>query len=629
MEKYFMILAVGAAVFFAGVILLNVKPEYTARATAVCCCAAVAGGLLLYGYGFLAMGEQPVVAVLRSVFSVVRMFLVEYEFEAVEEVALYRSGGMRIVIWVVHMLAFYTTASVAISVIGKEAMKKLRMRFSRRKEISILYGIHADGVELGKNLENNKKSIVVYVDPEPESEASYQITAAGQLLRTDSKATTGSVSFLRSVGAFRKNRKVTLYALAADPVQNLHYAKNILEALKKGGADPKAARLVILSREDLPVDGLQSSEKEYGYGFVTAFREYALAARLLVRNYPPCNYVDFDDKGRAKGDFHVLMIGFGRVGQAVMKQLVMNAQFAGSEFRAKVFDPQCDGATGFFFRQHPGIEDNYDLTFEAHDGRSKELCDYLTANKDSIRYVVVNTGSAEHNDEIAEDLVVTLRQLGSKAPVIQCTHREICMQTADAEEPVRTGVYSSDVLYTNDIDDMAMLVNQQYQSNGKTALENWMVCDYFSRMSCRAFADAIRAFLKAAHKTEEQVLQGDWNLPQDQLENLSIMEHERWCAFHYCMGFLPMTQEEYADRVRKYEDQKKDGKPSIRIGKNMAGKTHACLISWKALDKLSDREKNITGKAVDYKQMDRDNVLTIPNLLRAQKGLPPLKKEGA
>lgn len=620
MEKYFAILTLGAAVFAAWVVLLNVKPEYTSRATAMCGAVGVMGGLLLYGYGYLALGEQPAVAVLRSVFAVCRMFLGEHEFADLETVALYSKDGIRLLAWIVHLLAFYTTASVAISVIGKEALKKLRVRFGKSREISILYGIHADGVELGKRLEYEKKNIVVYVDPEPDSEASHLITSAGQLLRTDSGATEASTSFLRSIGAFRKKRKVTLYALSADPVQNLHYARNALDALKDGGVAPEATRLVILSREDLPVDTLQNSKDAYGYGFVTSFREYALAARLMIRNYPPCDYLSFDHQGRAMEDFHVLMIGFGRVGQAVLKQLVMNAQFAGSQFRAVVFDPQCAGATGFFARQHQGVLDHYDIAFRPYDGRSKELCDYLTEHKDTLKYVVVNTGMAERNDEIAEDLAAMLRQLGSRAPVIQCTHRELCMQTAEQEEPVRTGVYSSDVLYTNDIDEMAMIVNQQYQTgSGKTALENWMVCDYFSRMSCRAFADAIGGFLKAAHKTQEQVLAGDWDLTPEQLENMSIMEHERWCAFHYCMGFLPMSEEEFRDRAEQYRKQAENGKPSIRIGKNMQGKTHACLIGWDALDVLSREENAITGKNLDYKQMDRENVLAIPALLRAQK----------
>ena len=618
METYLIILVMGAVVFMAGILLLSIKPEYMARATAITCGASMVSGLLFYGYGYLAIGEPPAVAVLRSVFAVCRMFVGEYEFGELEAVPLFTDPTLKALVWVVHLLAFYTTASLAIAVIGKEALKKARVRFGKTKEVSILFGVNVEGVELGKNLEANKGSSVVYVDQEPESEAGFQINAADQLLRTDDNATQGNVAFLRSIGAFRKNRKVTLYALSGDPVQNLHYAKNIRNALEKGGVDPSRTRLVIISREDLPVDTLQNGDKGYGYGYVTPFREYALAARLLIRDYPPCDYVTFDEQGNAKEDFHVLMIGFGQVGQAVLKQLVMNAQFSGSAFKAKVFDPACEASTGFFFRQYQGIGEHYDITFEPRDGRSPELCEYLSQNRHSIRYVVVSTGSPEQNEEIAEHLVVALRHLGSTAPVVRCTHREICVQTADAEEPVSTAVFSSDVLYTNDIDEMAMLVNQQYQNNGKTALENWMVCDFFSRMSCRAFADAIHSFLHAVGKTEEQVLQEGWNLTTEQLENLSMMEHERWCAFHYCMGFLPMSEEEFADRVRRYEEQKADGKPTIRIGKNMADKTHACLISWDALDVLSQRENAITGKNLDYKQMDRDNVLTIGQLLKTR-----------
>ena len=47
-------------------------------------------------------------------------------------------------------------------------------------------------------------------------------------------------------------------------------------------------------------------------------------------------------------------------------------------------------------------------------------------------------------------------------------------------------------------------------------------------------------------------------------------------------------------------------------------RTHACLIPWDALDALSARETALTGHRVDYKQMDINNVLTLPRLLRAE-----------
>ena len=99
------------------------------------------------------------------------------------------------------------------------------------------------------------------------------------------------------------------------------------------------------------------------------------------------------------------------------------------------------------------------------------------------------------------------------------------------------------------------------------------------------------------------------------MEHLAITEHERWCAFHYCMGFAPMTQEEFAARCETYLAQKAAGEKPLRIGKDLNARIHACLIDWDALDTLSQKENAVTGGRVDYKQMDRDNVLTLPLIL--------------
>ena len=54
----------------------------------------------------------------------------------------------------------------------------------------------------------------------------------------------------------------------------------------------------------------------------------------------------------------------------------------------------------------------------------------------------------------------------------------------------------------------------------------------------------------------------------------------------------------------------------IKIGKNTDDHRHACLVTWDELDELSERENNITGGNVDYKQFDRDNILAMVELLK-------------
>ena len=134
-------------------------------------------------------------------------------------------------------------------------------------------------------------------------------------------------------------------------------------------------------------------------------------------------------------------------------------------------------------------------------------------------------------------------------------------------------------------------------------------------------AVGIAVSIAATGKTEEDALAGNWEFSEVQLENLGKMEHARWNAFHFCMGFMPMGQEEYDARTAIYrEQQRTEGKGKIRIGKNMDDKTHACLTGWEELDVLSAKENAITGGNVDYKQMDRNNILLLPTLFRIRDG---------
>ena len=79
------------------------------------------------------------------------------------------------------------------------------------------------------------------------------------------------------------------------------------------------------------------------------------------------------------------------------------------------------------------------------------------------------------------------------------------------------------------------------------------------------------------------------------------------------MGYRPMTEAELdrrAARIKAGED--------IRLGKDTRAMTHACLVPWEALDDLSDREYAATGRRVDYKRMDVNNILAIPEIMRRE-----------
>ena len=78
-----------------------------------------------------------------------------------------------------------------------------------------------------------------------------------------------------------------------------------------------------------------------------------------------------------------------------------------------------------------------------------------------------------------------------------------------------------------------------------------------------------------------------------------------------------MPISEWTRRAEVYKEEvAQTGTGRIRIGKNLEQRLHGCLIDWDDLDELSKRENAVTGKNVDYKQMDRNNILAIADFYR-------------
>lgn len=611
------VILITTVLFIGMILLLATKSKVTGRITGTIIVIVAVGGLMIYGYGYSQTSDSLALAVIRGLLSVCGMFVGKNDFSAISAAPLMQEKWMLLIFWLLHLLAFYMTAGAAIVSVGSEALKKLRLWLARRGQMNLIFGINADSLELGKELVRNKSSVVVFVDGKPDASLAASAVGAGCVVRSDGAALGADKKFLHSIGIGPK-RTVTLYAMSKDSAANLSFAGIALASFQTLSVPEQQLRLVILGQEDTAISQLQVSRDRYGYGFVSAVHGADLAARLLVRSYPPYACVKFDENCAATEDFEALIVGFGQMGQAVLKRLAMNAQFEGAAFRAAVFAPDCQSASGFFFCRYAALLENYDISFQPYDARSRQMFDHLRSRGSRLKYVAICTGKDKLNHEIAEDLTAYFRQLGIRVPVYACACQGVKAYGADGEVVCFHPLYRAELLSRDSLDRMAMVINQSYHvGSEKTALENWMDCDYFSRQSCRASADFMGAMLHAAGKSEQQALE-DWQFTPKQLENLSRTEHHRWCAFHYCMGFTAMTDEEFEDRAAQYRRQiASDGKATIRIGKNLSGQTHACLTDWDGLVTLAAREAAVTGKMVDYQFMDTQNVLAVPALLRS------------
>ena len=614
---YIVSILVTAILFLLLILLLAVKPEISKKITVGALAIAGGTGLLIYGYGYMVITKNFALAVLKALLAVCGSFVGRNEYANLSSIPFMNTIGMQILCTAVQVCALYATASAVITSIGAEALKRLRLWAARRRQLHLIYGVNEDTLAFGKDLIAKKQGAVVYVDNQPSASMATAIAQAGCVLRTDARAVSADRKFLRSIGGAGKGRDITLYTLSKNNSDNLQYARKMLTTLESLAVAPERLRIVILGQEEPAISQLQAEPGRYGYGFVTVVNEPGVVSRLLMIKYPPCNTVPFDENGKACEDFEALLIGFGQVGQAVLKALVMNGQFEGSRFKVTVFAPDFQNTDGCFANQLSEVFQKYDITFCERDARSRQMYEYLRERGRKLKYVAVCTGNVKRNEEIAEELTAYFNRAQIAVPVYQCSRSGVETYHLDGTATAHK-IYCSELLCSNALDDMAMVLNHRYQAaSEKTALENWMECDYFSRQSCRASADFVPAMLRAAGKTARQAAAGDWDLTQAQLETLSKTEHLRWCAFHYCMGFSAMQDAEFQDRAKEYLQQKEtEGKPTIRIGKNMQDRTHACLVDWEELDALSEKEAAVTGKYVDYKAMDKENVLAIPELLQ-------------
>ena len=610
---------IAVVLFLLILISLGFQPKFLARSSGVLLFVSAVLGTLFYGYGYHVLCGSVTEAATRTLFSVFCMFLGRNDISAIAAAPLLRAPAMQVALYLTHLLALYCTTSAVVQAIGTRLIRTLHLLLVRRGALHVIYGVNEDTLSFAEQLLSQKAGTVVFVDDGEGSRLDGRILRLGSLLLSDEDAKSGGAALLRKLGMAPGDRAMTLYCLSRNTGGNLRFAKAVQGALSQVGIRPAQTALTVLLSEASKGAALQAEDDRCGFGAVHAMEPADLLARLAVKALPPCRTMIFDDEGRATEDFEALVVGFGLTGQAMLRQLLLNGQFAGSRFRVTVVARDPWQQAGAFFSRSPGLQDAYAIDFLDADARSMDLFRFLSERGSALKYAVLCTGSEKENDEIARALRDLFRQQSIRAALLQCTSSGVRKAQDDFGPAAFWGLYTPDILCGDRLDRMAQVMNHQYHlSEGRTVEEDWRRCDYFSRMSCRAAADFVPAFLAAAHTDEDTVKQNGLSLTEAQLDSLAETEHMRWCAFHYVMGYQPMTEATWNARADQYRQEVAEtGRSSLRIGKDTLRRLHACLVPWAELDALSARESAVTGTPVQYRQLDRDNVIMIPDMLRA------------
>ena len=608
--------------FVAIIVGIAFPPRYTKRILGWIAVITAIFALGMYGYGYAVMnsqngeGQVNLLSILRTVFDSLRIFGGSQNWDKIKGAYQKYPVLSETVFWVVHLLAITTSAGTIITALGSRLLKRIRMSLMRWRDITLIFGLNEDTLDFGRELAKTDKSAILYVDHGEQAKYVTAVEQMGGLFRSDPDALSGNVRFLKQLGMKRGKRKLRIYALDKSVYANQQFAGQLRAALEKEKIHPEQTTLTIVSVNEETDNPLQACPGRYGYGSVISIQESEMVARMLIRTYPPYRCLRFDQNGLAQQDFHAVIVGFGQIGQTVLRQLVMNSQFRGSTSRIAVFAPDYEKRIGWIGHECREMLKHYRIEMYPYDGRSTQLYDYLEEHASTIQYVVICAGSEAVNLEIGERFQPFLQRRCCEAPILMCSHRGIFRLSSD-DHILSHGIYTPEILCTDRIDCRAMVLNQQYRKHGDMR-ENWRNTSYFDRMSSRAAADFMDALLYCAGCTRAEAME-NWDPQGALLENLSATEHLRWNAFHYCMGFRPMTEEEFRERCENYETAKKSD-PGYRIAKDVEKRIHACIIPWEELDAYSAKENAVTGENRDYAENDRNNVRGVAKVLRAMSG---------
>ena len=519
------------------------------------------------------------------------------------------------VFWLLHVIAFGTTASALLIYFGNELRKWasiMKNKMPTISEINLIFGINANSIALGRNLAELKDNMIVYVDSIFKEDYESSIRAFGGLIYSDTKALSASASFLNTISMKKGKRKLRLFVLSDDYDGNIEYAQKMLKSLEELQIPSEQTELILLGTDESKGMRFQTNGEKYGYGNVIAFDEYEMTARLLIYNYPLCDFINFDENGLASEDIEVIIGGFGRIGHEVLRKILANGRFEGSNLKITIFDPKHGDKTGFVKSQYPKMfaTPDAEIEFLSQDIRSGESFKYLDEHAKNLKYIVICLEDRETARNIALRIVDRLQAMGCPQNVYTCDSKSVRCYSEDTEKCVTHWIYDSKLLYSGEFDMYAKELHHYYNKDkGNTLIEDWKQCGYFHRMSNRASVDYMIPLLR-------KITAGQNSLTAAQKENLAKCEHLRWCAFHYTFGYEAMETAEFIERLKKQRAGMLAPDESPR--QDTKARKHVCLVSWNDLDKVSLAENSVTHGHRDFKQNDRDNIDVIMGLIHPE-----------
>mgnify|MGYP002625876858 CR=1 FL=1 len=583
-------------------------------------------GLVIYSYAYYCLGNKDIlslfISLIKSVSAIFKMFAGDSLLSDVEMQKVFAQNSLVIstIYYLIHILAFTITISTIILATCKRYVYKLYKKIkllNPKENIYVFYKYNEITKKLLSQLSKNKrKNTIIILDNEKvdhiEVVFNDLIGDKSYLILNESIANELHKIFTNEL---YKHKRIKLFALNDDIYENYIFVKKMYETIHK--KTHNSITLTILSDDQIDLTKLQENN---GFDYVRSFNKKDIIARSLVKEYSPCNYVEFEDcKAKDNESFNCLIIGFGELGQKILKRLFAYGQFVNCKFNCDIIDENYDNVCAEFesefdfvlddliSKNYSFITDNVNIRHSSINARSKVFYEFITKNVKNIDYIVVSTSSNKTNNEIVKNLLYLKNKFDNiDYDVFDCLDDRIYVYQHGLER-IELNIFNH--ILDDSIDMPGKLINYAYTLSNSEDISKignidyampeiygkWNRCNSYSKNSSINAAEFYQTIIKVIGKEEScnynEIIDYISNLSKKQKNYLGQLEHNRWSAFMLLEGYRYM---DYDNNFGHKNDKKK---------------LHACLIPYEKLDDLDKIEEKTTGKNPNYKEKDIKNVI--------------------
>ena len=399
-----------------------------------------------------------------------------------------------------------------------------------------------------------------------------------------------------------------MFFLSDNEDYNIQMSLKVIQEIRRLKLVPRELNLYVNADQEELVELFAENIGELNVD-VHILNRAKLAALELITDHPPVDVLDIDTtQALALSDFNLMVVGFGKMGQAALSMLIEHGQFVGSHFQATVIDKEMDGKAGFFQYNYPGLK-NYSIEYQEAAVNSTRFFELLQEKLEGLNYMVVALGEDELNVKTALELsrYISREKKQGKVKILTDVYNirdySYMLQPGACLEQMELygsneHLFSEDIIVNESRERTAQKIHNYYNALQKAEKQmSWKQLSPIKKRTNISAAAHIYTKLKLAGLTladfEKWTSEAEYvaALGKERFENLSRGEHLHWMATLFTHEWDVWKLEDIPEQASVNKDEKH--------------KRHACLVDWEALPEVERR----FGEP--YQEYDRDSVRNI------------------